>query len=1359
MLDDLLITNTALAPSQIQVMMNSNGVPGSLSAATAVSIAKGATLDLNGAAQTIASLADSGSGGSVVNSSTVFASTLTLSPTGGSTTFSGQILGGGTLGTLGLVMAGGGTQTLSGPNTYTGGTTVSGGVLRLGGAAAIPAASAVTTTGGTLDLNNYNLTVGSLAGNGGAILSAWGSSVLTVNQATGGSTYGGSLANGGGVLSLTKAGSGTLVLAGSSTYGGPTIISGGVLKLRGFIPGLYEGLVSTNNPTFDTTDSIPQTSVQLWARWGDSTTSGGNNVYPAWADNTTWGYAGYFDNPSSQSVTYEFGKNFDDNGYLKIDGITLINDTNWSSHPTATMTLSPGWHTIDLRFGQFGGGVGPIDSSFGGHGMAFSTNAGATWSAFSDPGNGSLLAAQLPGNNLLPVTTALTIAASATLDLSGGSQQVASLGDYSPGIAGSILNSNSGFTSVLTLSPTGGSSTFSGQILGGGTLGAINLVMAGSGTQVLYKANACTYTGGTSVNGGLLLLDFSLSGAPASNILPTNSLALGGGVLGLKGNPGGTSAQSVGTLTVNGGSSGISLAANGASSLSLTAGTLAVNGAGILAVSTGTNTTLNVGNTWLQGSGSSLLIDITGGTLTSSPPTTSGLIGPWVTVRDANGIALGSVSGGHVVSAAGGAVLPASAAGGTTNYWLGSGTSSRNVTASETGNSLSIIPSAAGQALSINSGYRLSLTANVMSFDGTRYAYSINGPGSLGTSAKILTLDTAGSNALTIAAPISSGTGGLLVLGSGTVVLTASNAFSGGATVGSGATLQLSCGTFAAPLFNSGTLFIKGNCGGAVFNNGALLLTASGSQTLSGAISGNGALCQAGSGVASLTGTNTYSGPTTVAAGTLKLGNSAALGISTGVSVAGGAALDINGLDLAPLNQLFTVSGAGVGGGGSIINSNTAAEGWLKNVTLAGNTTIATSNSLVIGSPTDMSGTLNLAGFTLTKSGLGTLKLNGMNMSGGGNIVVNQGALQLVDDYNNSSQQGVSMTGSGTLTINANGTLTTPNWYNPLTVTMPIVLNGGQIGGSWPGPAGSTIASPITLTANSTMNFSGGYGFATFSGVISGTGGLSIYQDGTNPGSPLTFSGSNTYTGLTQITGGTLSLGNPGALAGSTLDYGNYGGVLDFGSQSSAVLGGIRGAQAMTLVNDNSAAVALSVGNNNQNTTYSGVLGGSGSLVKIGSGTLTLSASNTYSGGTWLAGGALKTGNSAALGGGGLTITGGTLDLGGLTALGMASLAGSGGVISDSSTGACTLIIKPPSGCTTSFSGVITNGNGVVSLLLPAGTLYSGAAAGGLVLSGSNSYTGGTTIDDGTLYVTNGVALPNNTSLIVGWGALSSSIP
>ena len=287
---------------------------------------------------------------------------------------------------------------------------------------------------------------------------------------------------------------------------------------------------------------------------------------------------------------------------------------------------------------------------------------------------------------------------------------------------------------------------------------------------------------------------------------------------------------------------------------------------------------------------------------------------------------------------------------------------------------------------------------------------------------------------------------------------------------------------------------------------------------------------------------------------------------------------------------------------------------------------------MVIGSSTDSNGTLNLAGFTLTKSGAGVLKLNGLSMSGAGNIVVNQGALQLLNDYGN--QQSVSLTGTGTLTINPGGSLTTPDWFTGLTLTMPIILNGGSIGSSWPGPAGATIASPITLTANSTMNFGGGYGEATLSGVISGTGGLSISQDGTifNPQQPLTFSGSNTYTGITKITGGTLQLGSPGALAGSTLDYSSSnGGVLSFGSQTSAVFGGLQGTQALALNSTATAAVALSVGNNDQNTLYLGELSGSGSLEKIGAGTLILSGSDSYSGGTLVSAGVLCVTNAYVL--------------------------------------------------------------------------------------------------------------------------------
>jgi autotransporter-associated beta strand protein len=225
--------------------------------------------------------------------------------------------------------------------------------------------------------------------------------------------------------------------------------------------------------------------------------------------------------------------------------------------------------------------------------------------------------------------------------------------------------------------------------------------------------------------------------------------------------------------------------------------------------------------------------------------------------------------------------LPASAASNTTNYWLGGGTSSQTVTASETANSLSISPGTAGQGLTINSAQTLGLTANVVSFDGTNYTYVINGPGQLGSSALVLTLNTAGSNALTIAAPISSGTGGLTVLGSGTTILTASNAASGGTTIGSGATLQLACGNYSAAISNSGSLVMNasGNYGGAISNNGALVMNASGNQTFSGVISGNGALEQLGSGVVSLAGSNTYSGLTDIVGGTLKLGSTAALAI------------------------------------------------------------------------------------------------------------------------------------------------------------------------------------------------------------------------------------------------------------------------------------------------------------------------------------------------------------------------------------------------------------------------------------------------------------------------------------------------
>ncbi len=112
-----------------------------------------------------------------------------------------------------------------------------------------------------------------------------------------------------------------------------------------------------------------------------------------------------------------------------------------------------------------------------------------------------------PDVNRLPATTALAIAAGATLDLNGVSQTVASLADYAGG-GGQVINTATGPV-TFTLNPSAGATTFSGAIGGGGG-GAVALVKNGAGTQVLSGTN--TYAGGTTINAGVLRVDGSIVG-------------------------------------------------------------------------------------------------------------------------------------------------------------------------------------------------------------------------------------------------------------------------------------------------------------------------------------------------------------------------------------------------------------------------------------------------------------------------------------------------------------------------------------------------------------------------------------------------------------------------------------------------------------------------------------------------------------------------------------------------------------------------------------------------------------------------------------------------------------------------------
>jgi autotransporter-associated beta strand protein len=125
------------------------------------------------------------------------------------------------------------------------------------------------------------------------------------------------------------------------------------------------------------------------------------------------------------------------------------------------------------------------------------------------------------------------------------------------------------------------------------------------------------------------------------------------------------------------------------------------------------------------------------------------------------------------------------------------------------------------------------------------------------------------------------------------------------------------------------------------------------------------------------------------------------------------------------------------------------------------------------------------------------------------------------------------------------------------------------------------------------------------------SGGLIKQGSGT-----LTLGGSNTYFGDTKIYGGNITLANLNALQYSTLDYNNYGGTLSFGA--GTILGGLKGNQDLYI------NVTMQVGNNNQSTTYSGSLSGPGPLTKIGTGTLTLSGSNTFTGPINFNGGLIK---------------------------------------------------------------------------------------------------------------------------------------
>jgi len=165
----------------------------------------------------------------LANTLTLAGATPTISMASGiSATVSSVIAG-----TAGLTKAGLGTLTVSGANTYTGATNVNAGTLQAGATNTFAPTSAFTiASGATLALNNFNETIGSLAGAGTVTNGGAANRTLTTGGDNTSTAFSGVIQDGAaGATNLAKAGTGTFTLSGANTYTGTTTISAGTLQI------------------------------------------------------------------------------------------------------------------------------------------------------------------------------------------------------------------------------------------------------------------------------------------------------------------------------------------------------------------------------------------------------------------------------------------------------------------------------------------------------------------------------------------------------------------------------------------------------------------------------------------------------------------------------------------------------------------------------------------------------------------------------------------------------------------------------------------------------------------------------------------------------------------------------------------------------------------------------------------------------------------------------------------------------------------------------------------------------------------------------------------------------------------------
>ena len=428
-----------------------------------------------------------------------------------------------------------------------------------------------------------------------------------------------------------------------------------------------------------------------------------------------------------------------------------------------------------------------------------------------------------------------------------------------------------------------------------------------------------------------------------------------------------------------------------------------------------------------------------------------------------------------------------------------------------------------------------------------------------------------------------------------------------------------------APRINSdlGSLTFNTAANSITGSNKNLILGGASGGTVGGTITtGTGTLTKDGTGTWTLSGASTYSGATLVSAGVLNIQNATALGTTAGgTSVTSGAALQIQG-GITVAEAALTINGTAVAS-----ESDTGA---LRNI-----------------SGTNVwQGTVTLGSASRINSDAGTLTFSpaANSITGSGNNLILGGA-------SGGTVGGTITTGAGTLTKDGAGTwiLAGANTYTGATL-----ISGGtlQIGS---GLTTGALSTSSIITDNGTLAFNRSNALTQgtdFYSVITGTGG-NVIQAG---GGTTTLGNSNTYSGVTTISAGKLSVATLAA-GGQTSSIGNSsnaaanlvldGGTLQYtGTDVSTDRG-------FTITAGKAGIIEVT---SNKLTISGASAATSGSLTKTGSGTLELTAVNGYTGGTLVSAGTLKVNNNPNSGSG--TGSGAVSIAGGATLMGTGKIGG-----------------------------------------------------------------------------------------------------